>query len=59
MLLKEASTSLMSTKLFVFRAPFAREEELTVRFQKSFMSHKCDLQDSRGVNVVTYLWDNI
>ena len=23
------------------------------------MSHTCDLQDSRGVNVVTYLWDNI
>ena len=22
-------------------------------------THTCDLQDSRGVNVVTYLWDNI
>ena len=34
-------------------------KELTDWFQISFMSRKCDLHDSRGVNVATYLWDNL
>ena len=53
----------MSTKLIiVFRALFVREilkGDSPVSKIINFMSHKCDLHDSRGVNAVTYLWDNI
>ena len=42
------------------RWSFARETlSLTVWFQISFMSRTCDLQNSCGVNVATYLWDNL
>ena len=34
-------------------------KSLTVRFQISFMSRTCDLQNSCGVNVTTYLRDNL
>ena len=59
MLLKKTSTSLMSTKLIiVFGALFAREI-LRVDSPVSKIIYVPDPQDSRGVNVVTYLWDKI
>ena len=33
--------------------------EFAVWFQISFMSRTCDLHDSCGVNIATYLWDNL
>ena len=33
--------------------------EFTVWFQILFMSCTCDLHDSCGENIATYLWDNL
>ena len=48
----------MSTKLTVFGALFAREI-LRVDSPVSKIIYVPQVQDSRGVNVVTYLWDKI